>query len=305
MARRAQARTMASAPPDIFDRRRRAARRARVGDAAEAFLPATMRTMLIDRLGDVTRSFTDILLLGGQDSALAHELAAGGRLTIIEPATAMGSQARVDTIAADVVCADEDRLPVEPASFDLIVWPGGLDSVNDVPGALLRCRFALKPDGLLLGCFIGDASLPTLRHCFTETNAPRIVQRMHPQIEVRAMGDLVSRAGLTMPVVDVERLSVRYASLDRLIGDVRDAALSNVLAGTPPMNRAERQAAFGRFETLRDDDGRVTEQVNIIHFSGWAPDDSQPRPARRGSATVSLADALRPASPEPSATSPR
>lgn len=242
--------------------------------------------MILERLDDVTRPFDDILLIGAQDRVLAADLAQRGALAIVEPSHPLACR-------FGALAGEEDALPVEPDSTNLIIWPGGLDSVNDVPGALLRCRFALKPDGLLLGCFVGDGSFPALRHCFTDATATRVVQRMHPQIEVRAIGDLLARAGLALPVVDVERLTIRYGALDRLVADLRAATLTNMLADTPPLTRDQRAAAFARFDSLRDADGRVSERINIIHFSGWAPDASQPRPAARGSARASLADALR------------
>lgn len=274
---------MPEARPDIFDRRRRAARRAqRRGDG---YLDAIMAEQLLERLDDVQRPFRDALLIGGRTPALAQALADRDldvrRLEPGDPACGLRE--------------DEDRLAIEPASVDLIIWPGGLESVNDVPGALLRCRHALRPDGLLLGCLFGDGSFPALRQALAAADHPLAVARMHPQIDLASLGSLLSSVGLALPVVDVERMTLAYRSLDALVGDLRAAALTNLLAGTTHRLSRQRWAtARADFAAKSDTMGRTVETARLMHFSGWAPHTSQPQPAARGSARASLAAALRP-----------
>lgn len=274
---------MPESRPDIFDRRRRAARRAqRRGDG---YLGEAIAEQLIERLDDVQRHFANALLIGGRDTALAEALRDRGMtVTVLEQAGAEGA-----------VTGEEDRLPVEPDSVDLILWPGGLESVNDVPGALLRCRHALRPDGLLLGCLFGDGSFPMFRQALTAADAPRAVARMHPQIDLSSLGGLLSAVGLALPVVDVERMSLGYRDIDRLVADLRGAALTNVLAGqVHRLSRGQWALAGAAFADSAGGDGRTVESARLMHFSGWAPHVSQPQPARRGSATASLASALSP-----------
>jgi SAM-dependent methyltransferase len=183
-------------------------------------------------------------------------------------------------------------LPVDPESFDLVVSAGVLDNVNDVPGALAQIRRALKPDGLFLGAFIGGTSLPTMRASFLQAEADRPAARFHPMIDVRSAGDLLVRAGFALPVADSETLSVRYPDLFRLIGDLRGMAATNVLRGRVPLARATLAAAAGAFGERADPDGRTAERFDLIFLTGWAPSPDQPKPARRGSATVSLAAAI-------------
>ena len=273
---------------DIFDRRRRAVRRDRRVGAKGDYLGAVMAGQLLERLDDVSRSFHDVLVIGGRHDAFVALLGERGmRVTVIEPAAGLAKAMRV-------TAADEDLLPVEPASFDLILWPGGLESVNDVPGALLRAHMALRPDGLLLGCFIGDGSLTQLRTAFAFAEQRRPVARLHPQISLAATGDLLQKIGLALPVVDVERLTLGYADLASLVADLRSGALTNVLAG--PVHGLSREAwrtAEAAFAAAAGADGRTAESIRIVHLSGWAPHPDQPKPARRGSATASLSEALR------------
>ena len=277
---------------DLFDRRRRATRRARAVGPRGDWFGEQMSAMLLDRIEDVTRTFERVLVIGSRTPALVDSLArlkatAGAEVTIIEQSDALAA-----TSGATV--GEEDRLPIEPESVDCILWPGGLESVNDVPGALLRCRLALKGDGLLLGCFPGDGSFPALRETLRIMDGEKAVARMHPQIDTRAMGDLLSRIGLTMAVADTEKLSLAYAALPDLIADLRAATWTNLLKGPlHPVSKAEFAAACLGFASAGDAGGRTVEQVRIVHYSGWAPHPDQPKPARRGSATVSLKSALK------------
>ncbi len=277
--------TASPQPTDLFDRNRRALRRARMVAGDGDYFGQLMASALIDRLDDVSRNFTQVLVIGGRDSMLADHLrTTGAQVSVVEQSGSV-------IVPGGAMVGEEDRLPVLPESYDLILWPGGLESVNDVPGALLRCRLALRPDGLLLGCFIGEGSLPRLRAALAQAETARAAARMHPQIDVRGFGDLIRQIGLALPVIDVDRLTIAYRRLSSLIRDLRAGALTNVLVGrVEPLSRGAWQAAQQHFDSP---DGEVApESIAIIHFSGWAPHPDQPQPARRGSATASLAAAL-------------
>ena len=197
---------------------------------------------------------------------------------------------------AGAVQGDEDRLPFADASFDLVVSAGVLDQVNDVPGALALIRRVLRPDGLFLGAMVGAGSLATLRTALRAAEKDRPVARLHPQIDVRSAGDLLMRAGFALPVADAEPLNVRYGNLGRLFDDLRGMAGSNILVDRQAMGRSTLARASAAFADGADPDGRVSERFEIIYLTGWAPSPDQPQPARRGSATASLAQALREAS---------
>ena len=283
-----------SPPPEIFDRalRRRRRDRAEPGFAAHDFLHAAMREGLLDRLDMVTRRFASALDLGCADGVLTAALRARGMT--VTPCDAGPRFAA----ATGGMCCDEDRLPFAPASFDLIVSAGVLDTVNDLPGTLVQCRRALKPDGLLLGVFVGAGSLSTLRRAWLAADAAvggTTTARIHPQIDVRAAGDLLARTGFAMPVADGETLDVRYGSVLRLIADLRGMAATNQLAGQqPPWPARARLAALAKaFAAEADPDGRTRERFELVFVTGWAPGPDQPQPAKRGSATASLAAALK------------
>ena len=194
---------------------------------------------------------------------------------------------------------DEDRLPFADGSFDLVLAAGTLDSVNDLPGALTLIRRALRPDGLFLAAFFGAGSLPKLKQAMltADLGAGGATPRIHPQIDVRAAGDLLMRAGFRLPVVDSHGVTIRFSSMRQLVGDLRAAAATNVLATERrPLTRTAYAHANAAFMGRADPDGKVSEMLEIIHLSAWSPSPDQPRPAARGSGRQSLTDVLRPRS---------
>lgn len=281
-------------PIDIFDRPLHRLRRDRAARtfAGHDFLRAAMIEGLLDRLDLVTRPLETALDLGCADGALTTALRARGiAVTPADPG------ARFAAAAGGIQC-DADRLPFPPESFDLIVSAGILDMVNDLPGALVQCRRILKPDGLFLAAFAGAGSLATLRDVVRSADAAMggaVPQRFHPQVDVPAAGDLLVRTGFALPVADGESLDVRYGSPFSLMADLRGMGAGNQLAGQgPPWLGRARLAEISRlFAERADPDGRTRERLQMIFMTGWAPGPNQPQPARRGSATASLADALR------------
>lgn len=244
---------------------------------------------IADRLGSVSRDFTDVLDLGCFNGGFTAP--AGARVARMDAGFRFAAQ-------AGGVQADEDRLPFGDGTFDLVVSAGVLDSVGDLPGVLALARRVLRPDGLLLAAFAGAGSLATLRHVLRAAESDRPAARIHPQVDVRSAGDLLMRAGFALPVADTETLTVRYASLFGLLRDLRAMGAGNVMPGRVPLGRNVLARAATLFADQADADGRTAESFEIVYMTGWAPAPSQPQPARRGSATQSLAQALKPRGPK-------
>lgn len=272
--------------PEIFDRAARRRRRDRIaeGYAAHAFIHEAMLDGLTERLDIVSRTFTSVLDLGCHGGAFVAP--PGARVARCDAGFAFARR-------CGGVQADEDRLPFADSGFDLVVSAGVLDQVNDLPGALALIRRCLRPDGLFLGAFLGGATLSTLRAALRIAETERPAQRTHPTIDLRSAGDLLTRAGFALPVADVETLTVRYAGLAGLLDDLRGMGASNLLRDRTPLTRGALARAAEAFAAAADPDGRTAERFDIIFVTGWSPSPDQPRPAARGSARASLADALR------------
>jgi len=245
---------------EIFDRQVRRARRNRA-----AQLPAQARVLhyvcddLLDRLTSVKRSFETALIINAAPTGLAAALRAQAMtVTCADPGDIYAAE-------SNGVCCDEDRLPLSSERFDLILSVGLLDSLHDVPGALVLMRRALKPGGMLLCAFAGAGSLDHLRNVLRTVEPNQL--RTHPQIDVRAGGDLLTRTGFVLPVADVDTLKLRYDSLDALLAELRANAATNVLTERKPMTRA----VYTALRTAYTTQAPFSETLAIVTLTGWAP----------------------------------
>ena len=285
--------------PAVFDRRTvrqhrdRAARRLSEHD----FLFREVAQGLAERLDDVNRTFRVALELGAHGDVLTESLA--GR-NGIEQIVRCDQSAPMVTCGrpASCVVADEECLPYAPASFDLIVSSLSLHWVNDLPGALVQVRRALKPDGLFIGALFGRATLSELREALLEAELAECGgagPRISPFVDVRDAGGLLQRAGFTLPVVDTDTITVSYSSALDLMRDVRGMGESNAVA--------ERRRSFTRRSTLlraaaiyadrhADEEHRIPATFQVVTLTGWAPHETQPKPLRPGSAVHRLSEAL-------------
>ena len=185
------------------------------------------------------------------------------------------SPAAARATAQLAVAADEEVLPFRDASVDLVVSALALQFVDDLPGTLIQVRRALKPDGLLLAALAGGNTLTELRQAFAAAEAeieggvsPRVV----PFADLRDMGALLQRAGFALPVTDVDRITVRYASPLALMHDLRRMGASNPLLerSRRPLRRATLTRMMDVYaERFSDDDGRIRATFEIVWLSGW------------------------------------
>lgn len=197
-----------------------------------------------------------------------------------------------------VVVEDADRLDLVPAAHDLVIHAFGLHWADDPVGQLIQCRRALRPDGLLLAVCFGGQSLHELRAALAQAEVELrggLSPRIAPMAEIRDLGGLLQRAGLALPVADSLPLTVSYGDLRSLMGDLRKMGERNALAARdhrPPPRRLFERAAEIYAAAFPHDEGRIAATFELIFLTGWAPDDSQPKPLRPGSAAARLADAL-------------
>ena len=275
----------------IFDRRAVRRHRDRAAATVDAvgdiFTDAAER--LLERLDDISIRFTRALDVGGR-GFVAPLLRGRGIETIsCDLSPAMAARA-----GAPAVVADEEFLPFGRDAFDLIVASLSLHWVNDLPGALIQLRMALRPDGLLLASLPALGTLAELRTALTEAEAALsggAAPRVSPFPELRDCAGLLQRAGFALPVADVDEIRLLYANPLDLLRDLRAAGESNAVAlrerRIPP--RALFPAALS---ALPAQDGRVPVTLRLAILTGWAPAPSQQRPLARGSAQAKLADFL-------------
>lgn len=285
--------------PVVFDRRlvRLRRERAHATLAAHGFLYDEAADRLADRLNDIRRGFPLAVELGSRGGVLAQAVAGrGGIVTLIQTDLSPATLARLPGAR---VALDEEALPFAPQSLDLVLSSLALSEVNDLPGTLVQIRRALKPDGLLLACVLGGATLQELRAAVAEAEesttggaSPRVA----PFADAAELSALMQRAGFALPVVDSDRVMVDYADPWDLLRDLKGMGAGNALVDRRrvPMRRATLAATVELLAGRGADaaTGRVRATFEIVTLTGWAPAASQPRPKPRGSARASLKRAL-------------
>ena len=193
---------------------------------------------------------------------------------------------------------DEEAIPFANESLDLVVSSLALHWTNDLPGALIQIRRALKPDGLLIASVLGGATLTELRQALLAAEAELsdgAGLRVAPFADTFDAAGLLQRAGFALPVADVDRVTVRYSHPLKLMADLRSMGETNALierARQPLSRRVLARASELYFEKFADADGRVRASFDIITMTGWAPHPDQQKPLKPGSAKMRLADAL-------------
>jgi SAM-dependent methyltransferase len=275
----------------IFDRallRRRRDRAAlHMHDVAPVLAAAA--DLLLDRLDDTTRRFSRALEIGGR-GVVAPMLRARGIAEVVSLDLSPAMASRAGGVA---VAGDEEMLPFAEGAFDLVVASLSLHMVNDLPGALIQIRRALRPDGLFLASLPGLGSLQALREALVVAEVAvsgGASPRVSPFAELRDMAALLQRAGFALPVADQQMLDLAYRSALGLVADLRAAGEQNTVLArdgrTPP--RGLFAQAFAALEASLP----IAMPLPLLIMTGWAPHDSQSRPARPGSANARLADAL-------------
>ena len=260
-----------------FDRcaLRRHRDRAAAGFGAYDFLFTEAAERLADRLDDITRRFPLALDLGCHDGVLARMLKRRGGIETLVQLDLSPEMARRASRHGPAIAGDEERLPFKPGSFDAILSCLSLHWVNDLPGALIQARQALKPDGLFLAAMLGSGTLSELRGALLDAEieaAGGASPRVSPFADLRDAAGLLQRAGFAMPVADLDTVTVTYESAPALFRDLRGMGETNALAARPRAftRRAVLVGAAARYGA-GGQAGRITATFRILYLTAWAP----------------------------------
>lgn len=283
---------------EVFDRAAVSAHRDRAAKKSLAehdFLFMEAAERLCDRLDDVKRKFDTALDLGCHGGEVAKNLGTRGgikSLTQTDISPAMAALAGQNGHQTMVV--DEENLPFDEGSFDLVLSNLSLHWVNDLPGALIQIRKCLKPDGLMLASVFAERTLWELRESLMGAEIEiegGMSPRVSPFATVQDLGSLLGRAGFALPVLDTDTITVSYPDAFKLMADLRGMGENGAVSG--------RRKSFTRQDTIlracayyqekfAGEDGRVPATFDIVTMTAWAPGPNQPQPLEPGSGEVNL-----------------
>ena len=283
--------------PKIFDRRvlRLHHDRAAANLSDHDFLFREVADRLADRLVDINRRFKTAAELGARAGILRDAVSTGEKITNLIETVLPPVEAGYGKLT---VVADEEFQPFASNSLDLVISNLSLHWTNDLPGALIQIRRALKPDGLFLAAMLGGNTLQELRHTLMEAETAAtggVSPRVSPFADLGDAAGLLQRAGFTLPVADLDTITVTYSDAFALMRDLRGMGETNAVAARTKgfTRRAVLFDTVARYaDSYGDADGRVPATFQVLYLAGWAPHDSQQKPLSPGSAQTRLADAL-------------
>lgn len=244
-------------------RRDRAARQ-----GPELFLLGRAFDDCVDRISLMRRRFSSALLIGCPDPSWPERLREfADFVEVTDPGPLFARAAAGNAII-------EDAWQPPHAGYDLVLAVGTLDTVNDLPRALVAVRRAMTSGALFLGAMSGGDTVPQLRAAMREADATSeaATPHVHPRIEASALAPLLASAGFANPVVDVDRVGVSYTTLAGLLRDLRRMAATNILLqrSRQPVSRRASLAAGEAFAAAGDGE-RTRETFEILHFACWLP----------------------------------
>ena len=299
------------------------------GDGDFLLEEATRR--VLDRLDDIKRPFKRILVIGGATVSTVKQLLEKRRdvetiiacdsseatLLLVKDIVGDAPKRKFDGFPVEIkyVQAFEDDLPIKDNVVDCVLSVLGLHWVNDLPGAMGQARCTLVPDGLFLSAIFGGDTLTELRIAcaLAETeNEGGVSARVSPLAHVRDAGNLLGRAGLRLPAVDVDTLTLNYKTPMDLVEHLRMMGEQNaVIERRQTIKRSTMELAnqkyvenFSALSLSNDDDASmpkpssgvekassesgISATFQILYMTGWSPSETQQKAKERGSATVSL-----------------
>ncbi|XP_053194620.1 arginine-hydroxylase NDUFAF5, mitochondrial [Scomber japonicus] len=261
------------------------------------YLRDEVGSQVADRVYDVARTFPLALDIGGGKSHIAEHLSKEvvERLFLTDISETTLKHRRPSEIPTQCFLADEEFLPFPENTFDLVMSSLSLHWINDLPGALRQIHQVLKPDGVFIGAMVGGETLYELRCSLQLAETEReggFSPHVSPYTAVTDLGNLLGQSGFTLLTVDVDEVQVHYPGIIEVMTDLQGMGESNCAWNRRSLLHRDTILAAAAIykEMYGNKDGSIPATFEILYMIGWKPHESQAKPAKRGSATVSFGD---------------
>jgi malonyl-CoA O-methyltransferase len=194
------------------------------------------------------------------------------------------------------VCGDARYLPFADASFDVVASNLMLQWCDDLDVAFSEARRVLKPDGLFAFTTFGPDTLKELRAAWSAVDD---YSHVNTFIDMHDIGDALVRAGLTEPVLDVDRVTLTYRDVLSLMRDLKTIGAHNVTAGRP--RGLTGRGALRRFEAAYEPwrrEGRIPATYEVVYGAAWGTAGKRTAGVVEGEVRISPASIRRRDRPE-------
>ncbi|XP_074660535.1 arginine-hydroxylase NDUFAF5, mitochondrial-like [Tubulanus polymorphus] len=255
---------------------------------------------LYDRICDIKRQFNLMVELGCGRGHIAKHITADivtDRIIQCDWAEQVLNQAAISKeVKTEKRIVDEESIPFEPNSIDIVVSNLSLHWVNDLPGSLKQINNCLKEDGVLIGSMFGHETLFELRVALQQAELELeggFGIHVSPFAECTDIGRLLNQAGFTLITLDLDALVVSYPSMIELLQDLKGMGENNcTLNRKTHLHRKTVKRAAEIYQEKFGNEGKesIPATFEVIHFIGWKPHPSQAKPAKRGSGQMSIKD---------------
>ena len=165
------------------------------------------------------------------------------------------------------VCADLGALPLAAGACALIWSNLALAWAADLAAALREWHRVLEVDGLLMFTTYGPDTLRELRAAFAAAEA---APHVHPFADMHDLGDALVATGFADPVMDMERFTLDYPSVDALLAELRASGQRNALsARRRALTGARAWRRMREAYAARERDGRVRATFEVVYGHAW------------------------------------
>ncbi|MDX1914762.1 MAG: malonyl-ACP O-methyltransferase BioC [Methylophilus sp.] len=168
----------------------------------------------------------------------------------------------------NLVCADIESLPLADASVDLLWSNLALQWCDDLDQVLAEVRRVLTPNGLFMLSTFGPDTLKELR--IASQNGYTHVSRF---IDMHDIGDALTRAGMSAPVLDVECYTLVYDDVKAVMRDLKLIGAHNATSGRARglMGKGFLQHLAESYEQFRQN-GKLPATFEVVYGHAWKPE---------------------------------
>ncbi len=168
-----------------------------------------------------------------------------------------------------LICGDFSTIPCAKNSIDLI-WSNLALHWHPQPDKVFaEWSRVLRPESLLMFSYFGPDTFLELRQAFAGIDQ---FQHTLPFVDMHDFGDMLVNSGFATPVMDMEKLTLTYDSVDKLLVDVRSLGGNPLITHSQGSIGREMYRSFYRtLNAMRNSDGLIPLTIEVVYGHAFKP----------------------------------